>query len=429
MSEQLGPVVNNWRVRNVTNITSMENGRVRIKTECFINSANGYWFAGLDVHGGASVDGQWGTVDRTGVAIQTNSGVGLVSKEIWVNRTKSARSVLCSAEARVTGYAAGVSRSDIRVNVPALPHTTVSYNANGGTGAPGSQTKWWGEMLTLSKTQPTRANHVFLGWATSANGAVAYQPGGRFGSDTNTTLYAQWRLATKPPAITSFTAQRVSATGQPLDSGTSVQLTAVWSCDTNGDSSNTVQSLVFSFLNASGAWVDTPATVSGSTGTTSTVIQGLSADASWQFRVTLKDKHGTVVSHTTVGPQRFLLDFSADGNGIGVGVGAPTAGVAIAGSPVTVNGCVVPRMFKGTKVVTPSATSTRHDLFSATEWAAIVGEDIDATGAVVFVANGDLRANNIALTGAGWNQDDKRWYVFCGSATGAPFRVNYMIFI
>ena len=429
MSEQLGPVVNNWRVRNVTNITSTENGRVRIKTECFINSANGYWFAGLDVHGGASVDGQWGTVDRTGVAIQANSGVGLVSKEIWVNRTKSARSVLCSAEARVTGYAAGVSRSDIRVNVPALPHTTVSYNANGGTGAPGSQTKWWGEVLTLSGTRPTRANHTFLGWATSANGAVVYQPGGRFGSDANTILYAKWKLNTKPPTIPLFTAQRVDADGNPAESGTSVKLEAAWRCDTSGDGANTVQSVKFAVQDANGSWRETSAEASGATGTATVTLSDLSADSSWRFRVVVKDKYGTVTSFTTVGPQRFLLDFSADGRGIGIGVGAPAEGVAINGSPVIVNGCRVPRIYAGSKVITPAASSNRHTLFTADEWASLTGTDIADGYPTVLVSNGDVTAQNVAVTGAGYSNSDKRWYVWLASSISTVFRVNYTVII
>lgn len=428
MAESLGPIVNNWRVRNKSTVTATENGRVRIKTECFINSANGYWFSGLTVHGGAAVNGQWNTFDQTNVSIAQNSGVGLVAKEIWVNRTKATQSILCTAEARVSGFAAGTSRSDVRISVPPLPSHTVSYNANGGSGAPGNQTKWWGEVLTLSNTRPTRANHTFQGWATSANGAVAYQPGGRYGADNNNTLYAVWKLATKPPTIQSFTAQRVNEAGDMSESGTRVKLYVTWKCDTSGDSANTVQSVTIAVQDG-GTWKDTQVTASGATGTGTVTLTGLSADSSWRFRATVRDKYGTVNTYTTVGPQRFLLDFSAGGRGIGIGVGAPAEGVAINGSPVTVNGCVVPRMFKGTKVVRPSGTSTRHNLFTATEWASIVGDAIDATTAVVFVANGDLRANNIALTGAGWNEDDKRWYVFCGAATGAPFRVNYMIFI
>ena len=143
MAESLGPIVNNWRVRNKSTVTATENGRVRIKTECFINSANGYWFSGLTVHGGAAVNGQWNTFDQTNVSIAQNSGVGLVAKEIWVNRTKATQSILCTAEARVSGFAAGTSRSDVRISVPPLPSHTVSYNANGGSGAPGSATKWY----------------------------------------------------------------------------------------------------------------------------------------------------------------------------------------------------------------------------------------------------------------------------------------------
>ena len=38
---------------------------------------------------------------------------------------------------------------------------TVNYNANGGTGAPGNQTKTYGQNLTLSSTVPTRTNYTF----------------------------------------------------------------------------------------------------------------------------------------------------------------------------------------------------------------------------------------------------------------------------
>ena len=333
MAESLGPVVNNWRVRNKSTVTATENGRVRIKTECFINSANGYWFSGLTVHGGAAVNGQWNTFDQTNVSIAQNAGVGLVAKEIWVNRTKATQSILCTAEARVSGFAAGTSRSDVRISVPPLPSHTVSYNANGGSGAPGNQTKWWGEFLTLSNTRPTRANHTFLGWATSANGAVQYQPGGRYGADNNNTLYAKWKLNAQPPTIQSFTAQRVNEAGDMSESGTRVKLYVTWKCDTSGDSANTVQSVTIAVQDG-GTWKDTQVTASGATGTGTVTLTGLSADSSWRFRATVRDKYGTVTSFTTVGPQRFLLDFSPDGRGTGIGVGAPAEGVSIYGKPI-----------------------------------------------------------------------------------------------
>ena len=428
MAESLGNIVNNWRVRNKSTVTATENGRVRIKVECFINSANGYWFSGLTVHGGAAVNGQWSTVDQTNVSIAQNSGVGLVAKEIWVNRTKATQSVLCTAEARVSGFAAGTSRSDLRISVPPLPSHTVSYNANGGSGAPGSQTKWWGEFLTLSNTRPTRANHTFLGWATSANGAVIYQPGGRYGADNNVTLYAVWKLATKPPTIQSFTAQRVNEAGDMSESGTRVKLYVTWKCDTSGDSANTVQSVTIAVQDG-GTWKDTQVTASGATGTGTVTLTGLSADASWRFRATVRDKYGTVNTYTTVGPQRFLLDFSAGGRGIGIGVGAPAEGVAINGNPVTVNGCRMPRIYTGSKVITPTASSNRHTLFTAEEWASITGTDIADGHPTVLVSNGDINTLNVAVTGAGYSNSDKRWYVWLASNVSGIFRVNYTIII
>lgn len=81
--------------------------------------------------------------------------------------------------------------------VPAKPSYTVSYNANGGSGAPGSQTKWYGENLTLSSTNPTRTGHNFVGWGTSSTDTTAdYQPGGTYSSNSGITLYAIWQKHT-----------------------------------------------------------------------------------------------------------------------------------------------------------------------------------------------------------------------------------------
>ena len=72
---------------------------------------------------------------------------------------------------------------------------TVSYNANGGTGAPASQTKTHGVALTLSSTVPTYTGYVFDGWATSQDGAVVYQPGDSYTTDAAITLWAVWHQA------------------------------------------------------------------------------------------------------------------------------------------------------------------------------------------------------------------------------------------
>lgn len=423
-----GGNVGNWHVRGHSKITAQDNGSATIKTTSSIESFGGYWYSGLNIHAGACVNGQWAGVDKTGVNVGANSTVELVSKTLKVSKTRNWQSIDCIADVRVNGFAAGFSQVHVAVDVPPKPSHTVSYNANGGSGAPGGQTKWWGEVLTLSSTRPTRANHTFLGWATSANGAVAYQPGGRFGSDNNVTLYAKWKLNTKPPTIQSFTAQRVDEAGNMVESGTRVKLYVTWKCDTSGDSANTVQSVTIAVQDG-GTWKETPVTASGATGTGTVTLTDLSADASWRFRVVVKDKYGTVNAYTTVGQQRFLLDFSAGGRGIGIGVGAPAEGVAINGSPVTVNGCRMPRIYTGSKVITPSASSNRHTLFNADEWAKITGTDIADGHPTVLVSNGDVNAQNVAVTGAGYEGSTKRWYVWLASNVSGMFRVNYTIII
>lgn len=82
------------------------------------------------------------------------------------------------------------------VTVPAWTSYTVSYNANGGSGAPSSQTKWKDQTLTISSTKPTRTGYAFKGWALTKedanNGTWYYQAGGSCGKNENLTLYAVW---------------------------------------------------------------------------------------------------------------------------------------------------------------------------------------------------------------------------------------------
>lgn len=70
---------------------------------------------------------------------------------------------------------------------------TVSFNANGGSGAPGNQYKYYGSNLTLSSTKPTRAGYTFNGWNTNSSGSgTNYSAGSSYTSNSSTTLYAKW---------------------------------------------------------------------------------------------------------------------------------------------------------------------------------------------------------------------------------------------
>lgn len=72
----------------------------------------------------------------------------------------------------------------------------ISYDANGGSGAPATQTKKHFTGLTLSKVTPTRSGYTFKGWSTVRNGRVVYAPGGVLSANGNRTLYAVWNEKT-----------------------------------------------------------------------------------------------------------------------------------------------------------------------------------------------------------------------------------------
>ena len=68
----------------------------------------------------------------------------------------------------------------------------VKYNANSGSGAPSTSYKKHGEDLTLSSTVPTRTGYSFNGWATSSDGNVVYNKGGKYTDNKSILLYANW---------------------------------------------------------------------------------------------------------------------------------------------------------------------------------------------------------------------------------------------
>lgn len=83
------------------------------------------------------------------------------------------------------------------ISIGAKTSYTVSYNANGGSGAPSSQTKWYGTNLTLSSTKPTRTGYSFQGWGTSASDtSVDYAAGATYSKNAGATLYAIWKANT-----------------------------------------------------------------------------------------------------------------------------------------------------------------------------------------------------------------------------------------
>ena len=163
---------------------------------------------------------------------QTGTGVG--SYTFPISNTKPTRSGYTflgwslSSTATAASYQPGgsitLTASDILYAVWKTNTYTVSYNANGGSGAPSNQTKTHGVILTLSNTKPTRTGHTFTAWNTEPDGSgTGYEPGSSYGYNASVTLYAQWTVNTY---VVTFDAQGGSVTpasksvtyGQPYGS-------------------------------------------------------------------------------------------------------------------------------------------------------------------------------------------------------------------
>ena len=87
--------------------------------------------------------------------------------------------------------------------------STITYDANGGTGAPEAASKEEGVDVFISDVIPTRTGYRFLGWADTEDAEEAqYQPGDRYTQDEDITLYAVWvpagiAIQNAPEALTS----------------------------------------------------------------------------------------------------------------------------------------------------------------------------------------------------------------------------------
>lgn len=203
---------------------------------------------------------------------------------------------------------------------------TVSYNANGGTGAPANQTKTYGKTLTLSSTKPTRTNYNFKGWGTSASATtVSYAAGGSYTANAGITLYAIWELAYQKPRIVNVTSVRCNASGVANDEGQNGLVTFDWECDL------AVSSIVIKWkLSTATTWSSATVSASGTSGTVSHVIGNniLSTENTYDIHITVSDSNGSSYAISSLTSMKFVIDALAGGKGIAFGKTAEFEGVA-----------------------------------------------------------------------------------------------------
>ena len=132
-----------------------------------------------------TVNSSWSTSNQTKLGTYTYN----------YSRGTNAQTFNCAAKLTGIDYVGGTMTVSTSYTIPALASYTVSYSANGGSGAPSSQTKYHGKNLTLSSTKPTRTGYTFKNWLSSTQ-SKNYDPGDLYGYNASTTMTAQWTAIT-----------------------------------------------------------------------------------------------------------------------------------------------------------------------------------------------------------------------------------------
>ena len=238
-----------------------------------------------------------------------------------------------------------ISTAQLDITVPALDSYAVSFNANGGTGAPSNQAKYYGVDLTLTSATPTFEGYTFKGWATSTADAASpagktiYAAGSTYSNDAAITLYAVWELAYQLPTITNMSVERCDQDGTDNDEGAYAKVSFNWSIFSssaaryyggstpgpyNGNSATCQISV--------GSETATP-TLTGTSGSESVIVGSGAFDVDTQYAasVSITDTQTLVSPHTTtvndvLPSSKFPMDFNSTATSVGFFMPAPDNG-------------------------------------------------------------------------------------------------------
>lgn len=286
---------------------------------------------------------------------------------------------------------------------------TITYNDNGGTGAPSSQTKTHGTALTLSSTEPIRPNYEFMGWATTNNATTAsYNAGGSYIAEGNATLYAVWKLAYKVPSIASVNIYRCNSNGAVDDYGTYFKVSFGWATSqltgTNNVKSAKIEWKEHSATSYPSGNSNSPS-VSGTNGTVTTDKLGggnVDAEKVYDVRITVTDSTSYSPNYTrvtyTLPAAKFLIDFKNGGDGVAIGKPASLAGVFEVGFASKFTGGITGATSFDTGPTMPSI-----ELYHATPFIDFHygNSTVDNTSRIIESASGTLSINGYKFTKSG----------------------------
>ena len=205
----------------------------------------------------AAIQGQRGYYWYTRTAIKPNSVKYVAGTSVAYSNTEYSKvlSNMCGIRPMIK-----IDLGSSLVKKYAAPAYTLTYNANGGSGAPSQQTG--AVNYTISSVKPTRSGYTFLGWSQSSSATSAtYKSGDSITVSANTTLYAVWQknagvsdytvsfynsMGTSPASQTVKSGGKVTKPADPTATGFTfggwykeIACTNKWNFETDTVSSNT----------------------------------------------------------------------------------------------------------------------------------------------------------------------------------------------
>ncbi len=237
-----------------------------------------------------------------------------------------------------SGYMNGTSSASQTITVPALAHHYVSFDANGGTGAPGRADKWYGEQVTIPTVKPTRTNYEFLGWSSTKDGDVKYQPGQKYWiDDSDMTYYAVWKLLYVPPKFSNGLAIRTnSMTSTTVDySGGYCYSSFTYKVDTTIYPNNVAKSIVCKYYkdgSSTGVTVTPTGDLNKASGTVNIHFQA-SINSVYYIECVLTDtKDETASIARSIATGVLPMEVANQGKSVGILSAAPSsAGLRLGG--------------------------------------------------------------------------------------------------
>ncbi len=166
---------------------------------------------------------------------------------------------------------------------------TVHYDANGGSGAPGEQTKNQGVTLTLSGTKPTRTGYTFKYWNASIGGS--YYPYGSYTHDQDggtVTMKAYWKDETNPSCSSFVAVPNYWSAGNG---------TVSFTAQDRGSGLSSITLQRYSYVN--GAWTTVKTWSYSGTTAAQTGSYTENSEGVFYYKLTITDKAGNSTTKTS----------------------------------------------------------------------------------------------------------------------------------